>query len=63
MKQPRSSHRGLRAIFAMPLIIAVSSFIALIVALTGDGWRDATSWAGLGLPVVAVIWAIFRRRT
>lgn len=54
---------GLRAIFAVPLLLAVASIVGLVVALTGDGWRDAVSWALLAMPVLAVGWAMHARRT
>ena len=63
MKQRKSPQQRLRAIFAAPLAIAILSSVALVVALTGDGWRDAFSWAGLAVPVLTVIWAIKYRRS
>lgn len=48
------------AIFAAPAVIAMLSLFGLIVALTGDGSRDAVSWIGLAVSVAAVIWT---RRT
>lgn len=54
--------RHLRAIFAVPAAIALFSIIGLVSALTGDGWRDALSWAALGVPVGTIIWAM-RART
>ncbi|MET0252027.1 MAG: hypothetical protein ABW203_07600 [Novosphingobium sp.] len=59
----RKRHRTLPAIFAMPLVIAVLSVVGLVAALTGDGWRDALAWAGLGVPVAAVAWARRARRS
>ena len=56
MKQPHSW----RAVFAAPAVIAALSAIGLISALTGDGWRDALSWIGLGAPLAAVAWAMAR---
>jgi hypothetical protein len=53
----------LRAIFALPLAIAVLSIVGLISALTGDGWRDALSWVGLAAPVLIVFWAMRARRS
>ena len=53
---------GLRRVFAWPLVIAVASIIGLVIALTGDGWRDAASWAALAIPVLAVGWAMRARR-
>lgn len=53
----------LLAIFAAPLAIGVLSCAALVLALTGDGWRDAISWAGLAVPVLIVAWAMKFRRS
>jgi uncharacterized membrane protein len=50
------------AIFAVPLLLALLSIVGLVSALTGDGWRDALSWAGLAAPVIAVGWAMQARR-
>jgi len=55
--------QSLRAIFAIPLLLALASLTGLVVALTGDGLRDAASWLALGIPVVAVGWAMRARRT
>ena len=54
---------SLRAIFAVPLLLALVSIVGLVVALTGDGWRDAISWALLALPILAAGWAMRARRT
>ena len=54
---------GLRAIFAVPLLIAVLSIVGLVAALTGDGWRDMLSWVALTAPVAAVAWAMRVRRS
>ncbi len=53
----------LRAIFAVPLLLALLSVFGLVAALTGDGWRDALSWAALASPVAAILWACARRRS
>ncbi|MBJ7500440.1 MAG: hypothetical protein JHC57_11875 [Sphingopyxis sp.] len=55
--------QGLRAIFAVPLLLALASLVGLVVALTGDGWRDAISWALLAIPILAAGWAMRARRT
>lgn len=60
MKRPSQS---LGQIFAAPLVIAAASIVGLVCALTGDGWRDAVSWAGLAAPVIATVWAIKVRRS
>jgi uncharacterized membrane protein len=52
-----------RAIFAVPAMIAVFSVVGLVSALTGDGWRDAISWAAMAVPVIAVGWAMKARRS
>jgi hypothetical protein len=58
-----SARRGLRSIFAMPLLLALVSIAGLVVALTGDGWRDGAAWTALAIPVLAVGWAMKARRT
>lgn len=55
--------QSLRAIFAVPLALGFLSIAGLVVALTGDGWRDAAAWLALGIPVAAVGWAMKARRT
>ncbi|WP_431016637.1 hypothetical protein [Bradyrhizobium pachyrhizi] len=56
------SHRSLTQIFTAPLVIAIVSTVGLISALVGDGWWDAVSWAGLGLPVLLYLVFIWRRQ-
>lgn len=58
-----NQRRGLRAIFAIPLLLALASIVGLVIALTGDGLRDAASWAALAIPVFAVGWAMRARRS
>jgi hypothetical protein len=53
----------MRAIFAWPIAIFVVGLAGLVIALTGDGWRDAASWAALAAPVAALVWAMRARRT
>lgn len=55
--------RSLGAIFAWPMAIFVLGLGGLVIALTGDGWRDAASWMALAAPVAAVIWAMRARRS
>lgn len=61
--RPRPGAQSLSAIFAIPLAIAVVSLVGLVSALTGDGLRDQISWVALAIPVAAVVWAMFARRT
>lgn len=49
-------------IFRWPLLIALASLAALILGLTGDGWRDTIAVLLLLLPL-AVLVAGWRRRT
>ena len=56
------SHRSLTQIFAAPLVIAIVSTVGLISALVGDGWWDAVSWVGLGLPVLLYLVFTWRRQ-
>ena len=58
---PQRRQRGTAAIFAAPLLIALVTIAGLIVALTGDGWRDHVAWAALVLPLGAFAWAFSRR--
>jgi hypothetical protein len=50
-------------IFTLPVAIAAISAIGLVLALTGDGWRDAVSWTGLAIPLIAAGWAMRARRS
>lgn len=51
----------MRHVFAIPLLIAVTSLTGLIAALLGDGLYDWLSWLGLGLAVLAVVIAVARK--
>ncbi len=50
-----------RSTFALPALIAAFSLAGLVIALTGEGWRDILSWGTLSAPLVAVLWAAARR--
>lgn len=52
----------IRSTYAIPAIVAAVSLLGLILALTGDGLRDALSWAALATPIAAVAWAMRGRR-
>jgi hypothetical protein len=54
---------SVRAIFGWPLAILLSGLAGLVIALTGDGWRDAAAWVALAVPVAAVAWAMKTRRS
>lgn len=51
----------IRSTFAVPLLLALLSIFGLVVALTGEGWRDQLSWAALFVPVLSVLWAVARQ--
>jgi hypothetical protein len=63
MSRRKPLRQSATAIFAVPILIAVLSSVGLVAALTGNGWRDALSWAGLAAPVLAVAWAMKVCRT
>jgi hypothetical protein len=52
----------MRRVFLVPALVALVCVVGLAVALTGDGWRDAVSWAALAAPVAACGWAMRARR-
>ncbi len=54
--------RTAASIFLAPAAIALASLVGLVAALTGDGIRDALSWAALLVPVAVVAWAMRARR-
>lgn len=62
MNTRRTASGQLWRTFAAPLVIALASAIGLVAALVGDGFADLLSWIGLGVPVLAVVWAMLRRR-
>jgi hypothetical protein len=55
------SHRTLRQIFALPIMIGILSTVGLLAALVGDGWWDGLSWASLSLPVLLYLFFMIRR--
>lgn len=46
-----------RSTFALPALIALATVVGLVIALTGNGWRDWMSWIALCVPLVAIGWA------
>lgn len=56
------SRRSLGQVFFIPAILALTSLVGLVSGLTGDGVRDALSWALLTLPLLAIAIA-WRQRT
>ena len=50
-----------RSTWSIPIALAVLTLAGLVVALTGDGWRDALSCIALAVPIINSLWAIARR--
>lgn len=50
-----------RSPWAIPTLLGLGSFFALIAALAAEGVWDILSWALLALPVVVVGWALVRK--
>lgn len=55
--------QSLWTVFAWPIAIGGLSVSGLVVALTGDGWRDILSWIGLAAAVLPLPWALAARRS
>lgn len=54
----RKTLRTTRAIWAIPLLLALATLLGLVSALAGDGLADVPAWIGLGLPVAATLRAM-----
>nr|WP_246328771.1 hypothetical protein [Brevundimonas lenta] len=52
----------MRAIFAVPAVLAALSLFGLVAALIGDGVWDMMGWLGLLAPVAAIAWALIARK-
>ncbi len=52
----------IRSTFGLPTLIVLLSLAGLVLALTGEGWRDALSWAALSASPLAVVWAVTVRK-
>ncbi|CAN5205964.1 hypothetical protein BH09PSE6_BH09PSE6_34290 [soil metagenome] len=55
-------HTATAAMWGAPVAIALVTLVGLVAALLGDGWLDALSWLGLGIPVIVAVWFGLRRR-
>ena len=49
-------------IWRWPIAIAVLSVVGLAAGLLFDGWGDALSWLGLGIPVALTVCLTARAR-
>ncbi len=59
MSRQLPAHR----IWAMPILLGVSSAIGLSAALLGDGIWDVLSWISLGVPVLLCLRYLIRPST
>lgn len=57
----RHARKPVRAIFAMPALLAAMTALALVAGLVGDGLWDLVAWAGLAVPILAA-WPAFAPR-
>lgn len=51
----RASRQGLGQVFAVPLVLLVTTIAGLVLGLAGDGLPDWAAWALLSLPILAVL--------
>lgn len=58
----KSRDLGPKAIFGVPLVVAILSLFGLFVALLGDGVWDLIGWLSLGVSVAVPGWALIARR-
>ncbi len=49
-----------RQIWGMPIVLTVSSSVALVIGLLADGLADVVAYVGLGIPIVVAGWHILR---
>jgi hypothetical protein len=47
------------AIWTMPVTLGLLTGIGLVAGLVADGFGDAVSWAGLGLPLLVIVWYVW----
>lgn len=58
----KTGPHGLRAIFAVPAVVAALSLFGLIAALIGNGVWDWIGWLTLGVSMAVLGWALIARR-
>ena len=52
----------LTVIFGIPVLVALTTIVGLVVALLDNGWMDVISWNALLVPLVVIAWALRFRR-
>jgi len=55
MRPPEATPAS-RPVWRIPLVLAALTVLGLVAGLLGDGWLDALSWAGLGIPALIGCW-------
>jgi hypothetical protein len=50
----KAGQNSLWAIFRIPVLLALLSFIGLVSALLADGVWDVVSWCALGIPLILI---------
>ena len=51
-----------RRLWGAPVVLGLLTASGLLSALVSDGWGDAWSWVGLGVPVAVMAWYAAPRR-
>jgi len=49
-----------RRIWAMPVVVTVTSVLAIFVGLLADGAVDTIACVGVGVPIVLIAWHLAR---
>jgi hypothetical protein len=62
MNTRKTNRIWINRIWTWPIILGITSAVGLISALLADGWADALSWVGLGLPVVVACVYVLRAK-
>ena len=57
---PERTQLSRRAIWAMPILLTVTSSVALVIGLVADGAADVAASVGLGVPVLVAAWHVVR---
>lgn len=61
LSSPRTARRSLARVFAIPLVLLVTSLSGLILGLLGNGVPDLAAYALLSVPLLALAVAWHRR--
>ena len=54
--RPPEATSAYRPVWRVPLVLAALTVLGLVAGLLGDGWLDALSWLGLGIPALIGCW-------